>query len=235
MSPWVRIARYGLLPLCALSLLGAHPPPEGVEVSGAAGVGQYSFSSGCGAKGRAIEGIADARVRLRDAKGRTLHVQQTVAPAHVVSSSGDEDRDRVTSGASVVRVGLHGNYVGLELGPTVFWIPDLRAPMIAPSLRSWAGVPQTLYGYSGLMAGVGSGALTLNFLEVGVGRAGERGRFELGGSPLGNVSTRGDLRLGRGSWLGVEAGLGPDRGGNTLTARGLLRFTWSPGDGVSSP
>lgn len=223
---WSSIVGYGATPLLLFTLLGASPP-EGAELSVAGGSGRYTYSPGCGARGQAVEHIVDARLRVTDARGHSLHLQQTVAPARAVR--GSEPGARLMSTSTLLRLGIHRRVWGVELGPALLAHPEGNGLALAPTARVWGGFPEVAYGYAGLLAGVNSGAAAVGAVELGVGHAGERVRAELGGSPFGNVSGRADLGFGR-IWVGAEAGVAQAYDDAPLDRRALLRLTLAPRD-----
>lgn len=214
-------------PFVLLTLLGAHPPEPGVEVSTSVGVGRWSYPTGCGSRAQVLEAPVDLRVRAVDAKGWTLHVQQEVAPGRVVPGS-EETRENVLSTTSIARVGLNSRHVGFEVGPAMLIRPHFEQPIFVPSAVLRVGAPDIIYGHVGMFAEPTNGGISHGMFELGVGHSSEQWRGELAVLPF---ASRGwfELPVGRGVWLGAEGRIAPGPEAQPQAEwRGALRLTLGP-------
>lgn len=202
-----------------LVLCGAHPPPEGDEISADIGASAYELrTGGCGApvySHDVFEPALHVAATHREKWGGTVAVEGTIAPGVVVDrrlvEPGDDPDDPIGSPLSegtvlltangAARLGWHWRYVGGEFG--FMAIRNDYAEPIWPSGRAWVGYPRYLYLWGELLAGPTTGLLTQS-VAAGVGVSHESVRFEAG---LNFFGLEGSLAaLARpGLWLGVDA------------------------------
>lgn len=201
-----RALRYGLAPLVFLSLLGARPPDEGVELSTSLGYRRTTRSAGCGRHAQVTEVPASVRLRARTHGGFTVHLEHEVAPAKTVPPPDEPPPDDAvgyhTYSTTITRFGFHDDRWGIEAGSIVQFRPSMDEPVPLPSVVLRYGVPDVVYAYGGVFPRPAMNPLE-GILELGVGRAGDRWRGELG---LTYAGARGEAeaRVGRGVWVGLD-------------------------------
>lgn len=222
--------------VCALTinLCAAAPPDDGLTVGGAAGYGQYSYSSGgCGApvyRNEADDLRAHARAQVHSREDHwSVSLEGSYGQGEVTASElvdegnamtpPDEDPEQIgatkRSYAAALRGGAHWRYGGAEVGPLVYGGNLFTGEQEGVDMNflfsasAWVGVPEYVYAWSTFFSGPVSP--TLAPIMLGLGHKGEvlRARASLGVGSSDSTQLLGQLDvklpLDQPLWLGVMA------------------------------
>ena len=176
------------LPGIALVSMGAHPAPEGTEVSVVTGhtLAEYSSLSAAPAYRYVSNGIgAHVAGRVRFDNNITLAAQldvdhgiisgfeqETISPDGTYDAASMHVGDTAWNGASAMRVGWHDGIVGGELGVAFTGLPESEQ-RVHPSALGWVGLPKVAYLWGSTHAGPITRARSLHEPMVGVGHRGD--------------------------------------------------------------
>lgn len=223
--------RVGILAVLAVAPLGA--PPPGTEVEVGAERGSYHFVGACGGPHDYVNYAAtQGSIRHRTERGWTGVVQGAARVGSVVRSTPEPDPGlsevnvgrRQDAFGLAVRVGFHGRYGGLELGPVFGYLTradDNPGLFLLPSASGWLGRYGVAHAWASLFA---DRTLSLNRLAgFGVGHASDSLRLSAGLAASGGQDSTlildGDFRFGGRYWIGGGVQLGETRN----TWGGMLR------------
>ncbi|MFM7200996.1 MAG: hypothetical protein ACKO6N_09420 [Myxococcota bacterium] len=231
-----RACLLGLAPLLVVVLCGAVPPEKGLTYSGSLGYNDQDISTGCSSV-RMISMPVHASMRQLYNNGVSVSADATLTPLQR-----EDQRELLVEGSVAARLGYHGQYAGIELGPSFSINPTLTDafPLLA-SYELWAGKPELAYAYLRGMTGSISPNLWNEIGAVGIGtvQPNFKGSVELpvmafDGFPNHLLSSfspelHGSVKVSPEAWLDFEVGLGAMTATQPLSDRRfLLGFTYQP-------
>jgi hypothetical protein len=217
-----RLPLLGCLLGCALPMLAAAPPPEGLETDIAAGIERTSVFTGGDGETKWVYRYADlplhVHVRNRWEGGLVVGGQLDVMPAFVSSAdpvseivAGEdytpslyERGDVAVHAVFAGRVGWHGALFGAEAGMAIPGRPGLPdSPVfVLPTGMLWAGRQDLVYAWGRYLYGPTALDTASAGAMAGVGHNGEQARVLLGvGQLVGLVE--GAVRVSEGVRLGA--------------------------------
>lgn len=231
-----RVCLLGLAPLLVVVLCGAVPPEKGLTYSGSLGYNDQDIPTGCSSV-RMISVPVHASMRQVFDNRVSMSADATLTPLQR-----EDQRDLQVEGSVAARVGYHGQYAGIELGPSLSINPALTdAFPWLPSFELWAGKPEVAYAYMRGMSGSVSPNLWNEIGAVGIGtvQPNFKGSLELplmafDGFPNHLLSSfspelHGSVKVSPEAWLDFEVGLGAMTATQPLSDRRfLLGFTYQP-------
>lgn len=231
-----RVCLLGLAPLLVVVLCGAVPPEKGLTYSGSLGYNDQDIPTGCSSV-RMISVPVHASMRQVFDNRVSVSADATLTPLQR-----EDQRDLQVEGSVAARLGYHGQYAGIELGPSLSLNPALTDafPWLL-SFELWAGKPEVAYAYMRGMSGSVSPNLWNEIGAVGIGtvQPNFKGSLELplmafDGFPNHLFSSfspelHGSVKVSPEAWLDFEVGLGAMTATQPLSDRRfLLGFTYQP-------
>ncbi|MBO86821.1 MAG: hypothetical protein CL927_15830 [Deltaproteobacteria bacterium] len=187
MTPLAKRADLLVLSIAALGLMGAHPAPEGSELTIAAGqnVTEYRTAVTNPQFRYVSNGIAiHVGGRVRFDNNLTLAAQTDIDHGIVSGSQqltlasgqpqpdGSEVGEIQWSGGTAMRVGWHGKLIGGEVGMAIANLPEQERHLF-PSATGWVGIPKFVYAWGNTYSGPITRAQALNEPMVGLGHKNE--------------------------------------------------------------
>ncbi len=192
MTPSNKCLRRAAICGLTLGLMGAHPAPEGSELTISAGqnVTEYQTIQNNPRYRYVSNGLAvHVGGRVRFENNLTLAAQTDVDHGIVSGSqqtstatAGDslqaETRvgDIQWTGGTAMRAGWHGKLLGGELGMALVNLPEAERH-IFPSATGWIGIPKFMYVWGSTFTGPVTRARSLNEPMVGLGHKGKHLTF----------------------------------------------------------
>lgn len=188
MTPTAKRTKIAILSSMALGLMGAHPAPEGTELTIAAGqnVTEYRTVETNPQFRYVSNGIAiHVGGRVRFDNNLTLAAQTDIDHGIISGSQqltlasgqpqpdGSEVGDIQWTGGTAMRMGWHGKLIGGEVGMAIANLPEQQRHLF-PSATAWVGIPKFVYAWGSTYSGPITRAQSLNEPMVGLGHKGDR-------------------------------------------------------------